>query len=338
MSPEQVRGDTKQLDGRTDIWSLGVILYELLTGRQPFWTGDADSSLDRILTRSPQPPRQINDVVPARLEQVCIKALSKPPSDRYTTAKDMAHALRAAIAPRRPKQALWIAALVGAAVIVLGLLVHSTFSPSPKADPGVGNDGSPSAGARQPVPAKGRIFFKGTARSGAVVRISGGQDGPVLVDMDKERSVSLAPGNYKIAIEREASPHTIFPKELTLEAGESADVVVGPAVPTPAKLPKLDHDSAMVPETAPAVVKSTVAPNGDATTAAPATVSKSSTEVPALTRAHSLAVPKASSTVPTPGAIPKSAPAVPAPAALPTIPSYEETAPMPRKPKSPGSS
>jgi anti-anti-sigma factor len=93
MSPEQVRREGHLIDGRTDIYSLGVVLYELLCGQRPFRGQTEEELKEEILSREPKPPRQVNDFVPQWLERICLKALAKRISDRYTTAKDMAHEL-----------------------------------------------------------------------------------------------------------------------------------------------------------------------------------------------------------------------------------------------------
>lgn len=97
MSPEQVRGEAHHLDGRTDLWSLGVILYELLTGKTPFPGNKQPEVFDQILNREPRPPRQWLSTIPKSVEQIVLKLLSKSVSQRYSSAGDLADDLRACL-------------------------------------------------------------------------------------------------------------------------------------------------------------------------------------------------------------------------------------------------
>jgi len=108
MSPEQVVG--RKVDGRADIFSLGAVLYELLTGFAPFFGGDLDALFYQVINEMPVPPSERNRAIPPVFDYIVAKAMAKHPDDRYQSAQAMASDLRnfsrlepPAIAPGPPR-------------------------------------------------------------------------------------------------------------------------------------------------------------------------------------------------------------------------------------------
>jgi Tol biopolymer transport system component/serine/threonine protein kinase len=140
MSPEQALG--REVDHRSDIFSLGAVLYEMATGRAAFPGNTAAAVFDGILNHTPAPMRDTNPEVPPELEQIVFKALEKDPELRYQTAADLRADLRrlqrdsgsVAVASRRPRRFRpWLWAAVAVALVIAAVMVARRRAPTPRA-------------------------------------------------------------------------------------------------------------------------------------------------------------------------------------------------------------
>ena len=140
MAPEQV--GSHKVDPRTDIYAIGVVLYEMATGQRPFREELAHELMDAISYQPPQPPGELNGTIPAELERITLKCLEKAPELRYQSAKELAVDLRrltqpttsTAKAPLLSQRNWWVTAAGVSVLAALGLLwffLHSSRSHEP---------------------------------------------------------------------------------------------------------------------------------------------------------------------------------------------------------------
>src|SRR5262249_18838882 len=93
MAPEQAAGRIKEIGPATDVYALGTILYDMITGRPPFQAASVLEALEMVRTQEPVPPRRLQPKLPRDLETVCLKCMHKEPFRRYASARELAEDL-----------------------------------------------------------------------------------------------------------------------------------------------------------------------------------------------------------------------------------------------------
>jgi len=147
MSPEQAMGE-REIDGRTDIYALGCVLYEMLTGEPPFTGPTAQAIVARVMTESPRGVSIQRRTVPPHVEQAIVMALEKLPADRFATAADFTTALTtpgfatastagATILPRARRRRAAVLLAAGAGLLVAGALLGAVLRRGDAPDPSV---------------------------------------------------------------------------------------------------------------------------------------------------------------------------------------------------------
>jgi WD40 repeat protein len=139
MAPEQARGRAKEVGPAADIWALGAMLYELLTGRPPFLADTTLHTLMQVVEDEPVPPRRLQSQVPRQLETICLHCLRKEPQKRYRTAVALAEDLQRfregrppLVSPPGPIARTWMLyrrnKVVGTLLVLLAIVLISGIS------------------------------------------------------------------------------------------------------------------------------------------------------------------------------------------------------------------
>lgn len=166
MAPEQVAGEVQLIDARTDLYSLGVVLYEALTGKLPYQARTPTALREQILFRSPVPVRSLVPGVPEAAEAVVARCLAKHPADRFDSATELAAALRGTLAPIPSARTItrWVrsAGMIVVGIVVLGLVAAAvTLWPRPNTPASTSDE---QLTGPTPFVADGAMHFDGQTR------------------------------------------------------------------------------------------------------------------------------------------------------------------------------
>ncbi len=290
MPPEQFTG--APIDGRADLFSLGVILYSLATGEQPF-AGETMTAVSyKVVYTEPIPPAKLNPAIPARLEAVILKCLAKSPADRYQTGEELAQDLAAMRAGTVATATHTAAPLAGGSDVTLGPAASATsmplgIPPGAAAAPATAAPPGPKPAAKKPAkPARVETIFAVTLLSIAGL-------------------AAVAAGGW-FWLQHRKQPAPPAQQATTAPAPQPAAPATQPGAAAPATQPQPVANAPAPGAGAPVVPAVAPAPRA----AKPSTAKPSAVKAPAASQPAAGAKP-----APTPPAAAKPEPPAPAPAA-----------------------
>jgi len=206
MAPEQVQGE--DVDARSDLFSLGCVLYRMATGKAPFAGRDVINVLIEVATVQPPSPRTLNPQLPVAFSNLIVKLLSKRPDDRPPTARSVVATLETIERGRRSRlgRIRWFIAAAALALSVAGVTAWLMPNLSPR---GRGSEGAPA-----------QISFAYDAADPRFV-LNGAQQSRTI-DVRTERNIKLAPGVYTLRPAVAIEGRRLTPESIVVKPGEVA--------------------------------------------------------------------------------------------------------------------
>ncbi|HET9642383.1 MAG TPA: serine/threonine-protein kinase [Burkholderiaceae bacterium] len=297
MAPEQLH--RAAVDGRTDVFSLGAVLYELLTGRRPFNGDTLEDVVDAVLNQQPAPPHELDPKIPKTLSMIATLALAKDPAKRFESARQLADALRLALAdqsakeptqkaqnaPKRQRPRLAIAGVVAGGLLALAAMWSWWQFEGPS-----GLQGAALAKTT------------GIGTPGTAASMSGDAASSVTPGRSQEERVSASPSATSTAPAMPAGASAPQPAAATTAAAPRSS---SPALATTAQA---------TPATATSSATGATAPTAHPAPAAASALSRNAAKAPSAREAKERRIRETKERETNVAAIPKPAPAAAAPA------------------------